>query len=146
MFLVSPMWHTFVWCKSFCFHCFFFLFLFFLNSFYFRLKYKKTMDGYKYKKSLVYFHFIFFFCIFYLFLLHPQIMSMPPSYPLVFSVRHCEPELIVPPAPTPYELKQLSDIDDQEGLRFHLPFIMFYSNKSIDGSKRPREGHQSSSS
>ena len=57
-------------------------------------------------------------------------MSMPPSSPLVFSVRHCESELIVPAEPTPYELKQLSDIDDQEGLRFQLPFIMFYSNNN----------------
>nr|POE71800.1 methanol o-anthraniloyltransferase [Quercus suber] len=55
---------------------------------------------------------------------------MPPSSPLVFSVRHCEPELIVPAERTPYELKQLSDIDDQEGLRFQLPFIMFYSNSN----------------
>ena len=62
---------------------------------------------------------------------------MPPSYPLVFSVRHCEPELIVPAAPTPYELKQLSDIDDQEGLRFHLPFIMFYSNNPLMVQKDP---------
>nr|POE91425.1 methanol o-anthraniloyltransferase [Quercus suber] len=64
-------------------------------------------------------------------------MSIPPSSPLVFSARHCEPELIVPAAPTPYELKQLSDIDDQEGLRFHLPFIMFYSNNPLMVQKDP---------
>ncbi|MQL99223.1 hypothetical protein Taro_031942 [Colocasia esculenta] len=45
---------------------------------------------------------------------------------LVFTVRRRQPELVRPAAPTPRELKQLSDIDDQEGLRFLLPGIQFY--------------------
>lgn len=45
---------------------------------------------------------------------------------LTFLVRRNAPELIVPITPTPRELKILSDIDDQEGLRFHLPAIQFY--------------------
>ncbi|BBH02714.1 HXXXD-type acyl-transferase family protein [Prunus dulcis] len=38
------------------------------------------------------------------------------------------PELITPAKPTPIETKQLSDIDDQDGLRFHFPVIMSYKN------------------
>ncbi|MQL99220.1 hypothetical protein Taro_031941 [Colocasia esculenta] len=48
------------------------------------------------------------------------------SSPLVFTVRRRQPELVRPAAPTPRELKQLSDIDDQEGLRFLIPVIQFY--------------------
>ncbi|XWS49420.1 hypothetical protein CRYUN_Cryun12cG0001900 [Craigia yunnanensis] len=39
------------------------------------------------------------------------------SAALAFSVRPQEPELVVPAKPTPFEIKNLSDIDDQEGLR-----------------------------
>ncbi|KAG2708760.1 hypothetical protein I3843_05G188600 [Carya illinoinensis] len=45
---------------------------------------------------------------------------------LVFTVRRSEPELVSPSKPTPHEFKQLSDIDDQEGLRFQIPVIQFY--------------------
>ncbi|XP_042983178.1 secreted RxLR effector protein 161-like [Carya illinoinensis] len=37
-----------------------------------------------------------------------------PTQSLVFTVRRAKPELIAPAKPTPYEFKQLSDIDDQE--------------------------------
>ncbi|KAK2991166.1 hypothetical protein RJ640_015471 [Escallonia rubra] len=51
-----------------------------------------------------------------------------PSASLVFKVTRREHELVVPTKPTPNEHKLLSDIDDQEGLRFQLPLISFYRN------------------
>ncbi|XP_043693867.1 benzyl alcohol O-benzoyltransferase [Telopea speciosissima] len=48
---------------------------------------------------------------------------------LTFNVRRREPELVSPAKPTPHEFKYLSDIDDQEGLRFHIPAIQFYKNE-----------------
>lgn len=47
---------------------------------------------------------------------------------LRFTVRRQPPVLVAPASPTPYELKKLSDIDDQEGLRFQIPVIQFYRN------------------
>lgn len=58
---------------------------------------------------------------------------------LVFNVKRQEPVLVVPSKPTPHELKPLSDIDDQEGLRFHIPVIQFYRN---DESLRGRDPAQ----
>ncbi|XP_047318550.1 benzyl alcohol O-benzoyltransferase-like [Impatiens glandulifera] len=49
---------------------------------------------------------------------------------LVFTVRRQEPELVVPAKLTPRVHLSLSDIDDQEGLRFHLPHIHFYDSSS----------------
>ncbi|XP_010667725.2 benzyl alcohol O-benzoyltransferase isoform X1 [Beta vulgaris subsp. vulgaris] len=49
---------------------------------------------------------------------------------LVFMVTRRTPELIRPAEPTPYEFKELSDIDDQESLRYQIPFIQFYRNES----------------
>ncbi|KAJ0080343.1 hypothetical protein Patl1_23669 [Pistacia atlantica] len=58
----------------------------------------------------------------------------PPPTPLVFTVHRNEPELIVPAKPTPHDLKLLSDIDDQDGLRFQIPVIQFYRyNPSMEG-------------
>ena len=34
--------------------------------------------------------------------------------------------MVAPAKPTPHEFKQLSDIDDQESLRFQIPLIQFY--------------------
>uniref|UniRef100_A0ACD5XVQ0 Uncharacterized protein n=1 Tax=Avena sativa TaxID=4498 RepID=A0ACD5XVQ0_AVESA len=49
-----------------------------------------------------------------------------------FTVRR-KPEVLVTPAgPTPRELKLLSDIDDQGGLRFYVPVIHFYRCGSGD--------------
>ncbi|CAN6374786.1 unnamed protein product [Urochloa humidicola] len=43
-----------------------------------------------------------------------------------FSVRRREPVLVGPSKPTPRETKRLSDTDDQETLRSHVPFVFFY--------------------
>ncbi|XP_015897713.1 alcohol acyl transferase 1 allele GSa-like [Ziziphus jujuba] len=56
-------------------------------------------------------------------------MAISSSPCLAFHVKRCKPELVVPSKPTPHEVKYLSDIDDQEGLRFQVPFIWFYENK-----------------
>ncbi|GMQ03788.1 hypothetical protein CsSME_00049448 [Camellia sinensis var. sinensis] len=59
------------------------------------------------------------------------------TLPLAFIVRRQDPKPVVPSKPTPHELKQLSDIDDQEGLRFQLPVIMFYKNNPSMEGKDP---------
>ncbi|TVU31396.1 hypothetical protein EJB05_23080, partial [Eragrostis curvula] len=43
-----------------------------------------------------------------------------------FAVHRKEPLLVGPAAPTPCETKRLSDTDDQEVLRTHVPFVFFY--------------------
>lgn len=56
-------------------------------------------------------------------------VQIPPpvtSGSLTFKVHRRQPELVYPAKPTPRELKHLSDIDDQEGLRFHIPTIFVY--------------------
>ncbi|KAF8380840.1 hypothetical protein HHK36_028335 [Tetracentron sinense] len=69
---------------------------------------------------------------------------MASSSSLSFTVRKSEPELVTPAKPTPHGLKQLSDIDDQEGLRFQIPVIQFYgsdpSMKGRDPVQAIREG------
>ncbi|KAK9120333.1 hypothetical protein Syun_017950 [Stephania yunnanensis] len=61
-----------------------------------------------------------------------------PSSSLVFNVTRKEPELIVPAEPTPHEFKQLSDIDGQESLRFHVPIIHVYPNNNSVEKDPPR--------
>ncbi|KAK6243676.1 hypothetical protein QUC31_010085 [Theobroma cacao] len=56
---------------------------------------------------------------------------------LVFAVHRQEPELIAPAKPTPHEYKLLSDIDDQEGLRFQIPVIQFYQYSPSMQGKDP---------
>ncbi|XP_058104015.1 benzyl alcohol O-benzoyltransferase-like [Magnolia sinica] len=58
------------------------------------------------------------------------------SSDLVFSVTRGKPVLVSPAKPTPHEFKLLSDIDDQECLRFQLPILQFYRN---DPSMRGRD-------
>ncbi|KAL8259723.1 hypothetical protein R6Q59_027676 [Mikania micrantha] len=58
--------------------------------------------------------------------------------PLIkFTVRRHEPELIGPAKPTPRELKPLSDFDDQQGLRGHIPVIHIYRSDSKMRNKNP---------
>ncbi|XP_021812972.1 benzyl alcohol O-benzoyltransferase [Prunus avium] len=58
-----------------------------------------------------------------------------PSTSLVFTVRRRQPELVAPAKATPHEFQQLSDIDDQESLRFQIPVIQFYRyDPSMQGS------------
>ncbi|KAL9238267.1 hypothetical protein vseg_012713 [Gypsophila vaccaria] len=45
---------------------------------------------------------------------------------LVFKVTRQPPEFVTPAEPTPYEFKELSDIDDQQGLWIDIPVINFY--------------------
>ncbi|KAL1566742.1 Benzyl alcohol O-benzoyltransferase [Salvia divinorum] len=56
---------------------------------------------------------------------------------LTFKVARKNPELIAPAKPTPHEFKLLSDIDDQEGLRFQIPVIQFYRRNPSPKAKDP---------
>ncbi|KAK7345262.1 hypothetical protein VNO77_15860 [Canavalia gladiata] len=58
---------------------------------------------------------------------------------LVFTVRRRKPELVAPAKATPHEVKLLSDIDDQEGLRFQIPVIQFYRHDPSNAGKDPVE-------
>lgn len=49
----------------------------------------------------------------------------------VLSVVRQAPKLVAPARPTPREIKQLSDVDDQEILRFHAPLLFFYRNNPL---------------
>ena len=55
----------------------------------------------------------------------------PSSTSLVFTVRRCELELVSLAKPTPYEFKQLSDLDDRDRLRFQIPIIQFYKYNTL---------------
>ncbi|XP_015897313.3 alcohol acyl transferase 1 allele RGa-like [Ziziphus jujuba] len=49
---------------------------------------------------------------------------------LTFKVKRYEPELIVPAKQTPHEVKKLSDIDNQKGLRKHSYAVWLYKKSS----------------
>ncbi|KAK1558156.1 hypothetical protein QYE76_017533 [Lolium multiflorum] len=63
---------------------------------------------------------------------------------LAFVARRGEPELVAPAGPTPRELKRLSDLDDQESLRFYRSVIYFYrshpSRSGLDPARVIRHG------
>ncbi|XP_058752895.1 benzyl alcohol O-benzoyltransferase-like [Vicia villosa] len=61
------------------------------------------------------------------------------SSPLLFTVRRFQPELVLPAAPTPREVKLLSDIDDQQGLRFNIPLIFIYRYEPSMAGRDPVE-------
>ena len=56
---------------------------------------------------------------------------------LVFSVHRCQPELVTPARSTPRELKPVSDIDDQQFLRFHIPVLLCYHHEPSMAGKDP---------
>ncbi|KAK7340988.1 hypothetical protein VNO80_23912 [Phaseolus coccineus] len=56
---------------------------------------------------------------------------------LVFTVQRREAELIAPAKATPREVKLLSDIDDQDGLRFQIPVIQFYRYDPSQAGRDP---------
>ncbi|XP_050221526.1 benzyl alcohol O-benzoyltransferase-like [Mercurialis annua] len=60
-----------------------------------------------------------------------------PASSIIFKVNRREPELIAPSKPTPHEFKPLSDIDDQESLRCHIPAIQIYRHDSSIQGKDP---------
>ncbi|XP_074344444.1 benzyl alcohol O-benzoyltransferase-like [Apium graveolens] len=53
------------------------------------------------------------------------------SKALSYKVRRRSPELITPEKPTPREYKLLSDIDDQQSLRFQIPMIQFNARNEL---------------
>ncbi|RID64583.1 hypothetical protein BRARA_E03509 [Brassica rapa] len=53
-------------------------------------------------------------------------LPLPTTSRLSFKVHRRKPELVTPAKSTPRELKPLSNIDDQQGLRFQIHFIFFY--------------------
>lgn len=62
--------------------------------------------------------------------------TISPITNLTFKVRRCEPELIVPSKPTPHEVKKLSDVDNQKGLRVQTCAVWFFKkseNPSMEG-------------
>ncbi|XP_014517352.1 benzyl alcohol O-benzoyltransferase-like [Vigna radiata var. radiata] len=63
--------------------------------------------------------------------------SSSSSSSLKFTVRRCQPQLVPPAIPTPHEVKPLSDIDDQDGLRVHLPMIHIYKKQASMAEKDP---------
>ncbi|KAL4374304.1 hypothetical protein AHAS_Ahas05G0168400 [Arachis hypogaea] len=56
---------------------------------------------------------------------------------MVLKVRRKPAESVAPAGPTPRELKLLSDIDDQKGLRYHLPLVQFFPYQSSMAGKDP---------
>ncbi|QHO42387.1 13-hydroxylupanine O-tigloyltransferase [Arachis hypogaea] len=56
---------------------------------------------------------------------------------MVFKVRRNPAELVAPAGPTPNELKLLSDIDDQQGLRIHYTVVQFFPYQPSMAGKDP---------
>ncbi|XP_052187917.1 benzyl alcohol O-benzoyltransferase-like [Diospyros lotus] len=58
---------------------------------------------------------------------------------LMLTVTRKKSELVAPAGATPCGYKLLSDIDDQEGLRFQIPVIQFYRREASMGGRDPAE-------
>ncbi|KMZ62258.1 putative Benzyl alcohol O-benzoyltransferase [Zostera marina] len=61
---------------------------------------------------------------------------MAPSL-LSLTVTRKKPVLVAPAETTPHEFKLLSDLDDQEGLRFQIPIIQFYRHNPAVVNRDP---------
>ncbi|MED6107628.1 hypothetical protein PIB30_015803 [Stylosanthes scabra] len=60
--------------------------------------------------------------------------SLSSASSMMFKVRRSPAKIVAPAGPTPHELKLLSDIDDQPGIRLHVQLVHFYSyNPSMAG-------------
>ncbi|MED6124151.1 hypothetical protein PIB30_056368 [Stylosanthes scabra] len=64
-----------------------------------------------------------------------QKSSSSPS--IVFQVRRNRAELVKPAGSTPHELKLLSDIDDQQGLRIYYSLVEFFPYQNSMAGKDP---------
>ncbi|WVZ96206.1 hypothetical protein U9M48_041873 [Paspalum notatum var. saurae] len=68
----------------------------------------------------------------------PEHVQAPAPAELAFTVRRRgEPELVGPAALTPRETKRLSDIDDQDTLRGHVPFFFLYRGAHAAAGRDP---------
>ncbi|KAK8560714.1 hypothetical protein V6N13_026150 [Hibiscus sabdariffa] len=65
-----------------------------------------------------------------------ELLPLPLTSP-VFTVCRHKPELVVPARPIPRECILLSDIDSQEGLRYQMSGVHFYSRNSSMQGKDP---------
>lgn len=64
-------------------------------------------------------------------------MACVPSVTTTFPVRRGERQLVSPARPTPYEFKMLSDIDDQDVLRFYRSGAFFYRSSASKAGLDP---------
>lgn len=67
-------------------------------------------------------------------MLFPTMQNMASANTLTFKVTRKIPELIPPAELTPYAFKYLSDLDNKDRFRCHVPMINFYrKNPSMEG-------------
>ncbi|KAL5732223.1 hypothetical protein ACHQM5_004870 [Ranunculus cassubicifolius] len=66
-------------------------------------------------------------------------MTMRMPIQLDYTIHRSQPELISPARPTPYETKNLSALDDQEGHRCQFPLLHFYRNVAGMEGRNPVE-------
>lgn len=57
----------------------------------------------------------------------------------VIKISRNNPDLVKPAEETPHELKYLSDIDSQVGLRFQMPLFQFFSASDSGEGRNPTE-------
>lgn len=63
--------------------------------------------------------------------------GVPSLATTTFAVRRGERQLVSPARPTPYEFKPLSDIDDQDVLRFYRSGAFFYRSNAAKAGLDP---------